>query len=625
MSKRSCRRRKGAVAAAAAVGVTLSGAAVATPIEVEGWSGSWNTTLSVGSTWRAQDANSKLFKAADGNSIGNAGGTGATGSDANTLNSEAGDRVSTIFKMVSDIELKKDEMGGVLRFKAWYDQVPSNEGHAYGNMANGYNRGASLSDSEFGSAQKFKGVSLLDAYVYNTFDVADHPLQIRLGRQVMNWGESLFFQGINQVNPLDLPALRRPGAEIKEALVPVWAANANVGLGSGFSMEGFFQFVWEPTAVEGCGTYWSSMDISVGASPGRCNKITVGTTSTAAAIKSGSYAPLVQGREGGNFGEFGLAIRKTVDPIDTEFGLYGMNIHARTPVVTGKTGTWGAANAGQKAALGGTLNPLWVAQANGAALGIKSATAFWEYPEDVQVFGASAATTLFGWSVGSEVSVTPNLPVQRNANDLLNAMLTGKGPLASLVTATADLNEVSGYDRFTRTQFQINGIKTFGGILGSAKSTAAGEAAFQWVNVPDYRSGNVTRYGRAFVFGTASSAGNNTCVSGTQNNPQADGCQNDGFVTPFSWGYRLRGSLEYPQVFDTAVTFIPSVYFAHDVQGVSADGQLNEGRMTMGLGARFNFMQNYNLDMNYVTYYDNAKFDALRDHDFYSLSISASF
>ena len=83
--------------------------------------------------------------------------------------------------------------------------------------------------------------------------------------------------------------------------------------------------------------------------------------------------------------------------------------------------------------------------------------------------------------------------------------------------------------------------------------------------------------------------------------------------------------MEYPQIFDTAVTFIPSIYFAHDVRGVSADGQMNEGRMTIGLGTRFSFSQSYNLDLNYVTYYDNAKYDALRDHDFYSMSVSASF
>lgn len=618
-------RRGPAITAMAVASMALAGTARAVPFEVEGWSGNWNTTISTGSTFRAQDPDSKLFKAADGARIGLSGGTGGSSSDGGTLNSKAGDNVSSIVKVVSDLELKKEDMGGVVRFKAWYDGMLRHGDMRYGNQANSYEKNAPLSDPEFGAAQKFANVQLLDAYVYNTFDVANRPLQVRLGRQVINWGESMFFQGVNQINPLDLPALRRPGAEIKEGLTPVWAADANLSLADGLSLEAFYQFAWEPTAVEGCGTYWSTMDITVGAKPGACNKITVGSSSTQAAISSGSYAPLVYGRNADTQGEYGLALRMNVEPLDTEFGVYGMNIHARTPIITGHTGSWGSANAAQKTALGGTLFPLWAAQANGGALGVKTSTAFWEYPENVQVFGLSAATTLFGWAVGAEASVIPNLPVQRNANDLLNAMLAAKGPLASIASNTASLSDISGYDRFIKTQFQLNAAQTFGGILGSANSLVAGETAFQWVNVPDYRDGTSIRYGRAFIFGTGSSSGNDTCASGSQNNPQADGCQNDGYVTQFSWGYRLRGQLDYPQFLGTGVDFKPSIYLAHDVKGVSADGQLNEGRLAIGLGSRFTIQQNYAVDLNYVNYCDFAKYDPLRDRDFASISLSASF
>lgn len=626
MSNRLGRRRRGMTALAAmAASVAMAGTARAVPFEVEGWDANWNTTVSVGSTWRTQSPDSKLTKAPDAAYIGLGGGSGGSNSDAGTLNSRAGDRVSTIVKVVSDLEVKKDDMGGLVRFKAWYDEMLRHEDMRYGNQANGYSRNSPLSDSGFGEAQKFANVQLLDAYVYNTFDVADRPLQVRLGRQVINWGESMFFQGVNQINPIDLPALRRPGAEIKEGLTPVWAIDANASLGNGISVEGFYQFAWEPTAVEGCGTYWSNMDISVGTDPGRCDKVVVGGLGSLAAINAGNYAPLVKGRKASNVGEFGMALRLDADAINTEFGVYAMNIHARTPVISGKTGTWGTTVAGART----SVNPLWAHQISTNALylgkGIVSATAFWEYPEDVQVYGLSAATTLFGWSVGSEASVTPNLPVQRNANDLLNGMLTGLGPLGNLARGTASLSDVSGYDRFIKTQFQVNTAKTFGGILGSAKSLVAGEGAVQWVNVPDYREAGSIRYGRAFIFGTGSTVGNNTCAAGTQFNPQPDGCKNDGYVTQLSWGYRLRGQLEYPQIFDTGVNFTPSLYFAHDVQGVSADNQLNEGRMAVGVGARFTFMQSYNLDLNYVNYIDNARYDPLRDRDFASVSLSASF
>jgi hypothetical protein len=61
------------------------------------------------------------------------------------------------------------------------------------------------------------------------------------------------------------------------------------------------------------------------------------------------------------------------------------------------------------------------------------------------------------------------------------------------------------------------------------------------------------------------------------------------------------------------------------VNGVSADGQFNAGRGTLGLSMGFEFRKAYNLDFGYVTYRNAAKWDPLRDRDYYSASISATF
>jgi hypothetical protein len=48
---------------------------------------------------------------------------------------------------------------------------------------------------------------------------------------VLNWGENLFIQnGVNVISPFDVTALRRPGSEIREALLPVGMVYANLGL-----------------------------------------------------------------------------------------------------------------------------------------------------------------------------------------------------------------------------------------------------------------------------------------------------------------------------------------------------------------------------------------------------------
>jgi len=149
------------------------------------------------------------------------------------------------------------------------------------------------------------------------------------------------------------------------------------------------------------------------------------------------------------------------------------------------------------------------------------------------------------------------------------------------------------------------------------------------VNVPDNATG--ARYGRSFVFGigTAPSFGPLAAVTpggcpllNTPNNP---GCENDGYVTSFSWGYRLRGQLAYANAFDLGFTVKPSVFWGHDVRGVAADGQFNEGRGTLGLNLGFEYAKAYTLDLGYVAYRNAAKWDPLRDRDYVSVSVSASF
>ncbi len=70
---------------------------------------------------------------------------------------------------------------------------------------------------------------LLDAYVWWNFDIGNMPAQIRVGDQVLSWGESTFIQnGINIINPFDVSKLRVPGAELKEGLVPVGMVSASI-------------------------------------------------------------------------------------------------------------------------------------------------------------------------------------------------------------------------------------------------------------------------------------------------------------------------------------------------------------------------------------------------------------
>ena len=610
----------------AAALMSLAGASQAAELKLEnGWSGSLNTTVSVGTSIRAQEPDSELYSARGGlNVLGKSDGTGGSNTDSGNLNYGRGDAFSTLLKVTSDLSLSKGEAGIFARVKAWYDYALKEGNVRAGNLASGYARNQPLSDSGFEPLQKFSGIALLDAYAYNTYDINGKPLQVRFGNQVLNWGESLFVQGINVVNPIDLSALRKPGAEIKDAFLPISALSMNLGLGEGRSLEAFYQFAFTPSNIDSCGTYFGVVETKLSDDiSGLCGRMLTSAQSfgdNSSAFTSRGYVPLSKGRKDDD-GQFGLNFRFPVESIDSEVGIYYASIHSRVPVVSGLTGT-------SPGSLTGALNALQV----DALAGNTPMSGFWSYPEDIEVFGLSVATNLGGWSVGGEFSVIPDYPAQVNANDLLNGALGGFGPLgATSVAASVPAlgggigNEVQGYRNIQKSQLQINGIKVLPRMLGSSQSVFVGEVAFQQADVGNTFTG--LRYGRAFIFGAAAHEDNtaNLCLNVSAVNSSVDGCKNDGFVTKNSWGYRLRLGLEYPGFMGTSATFYPTLSFSHDVKGYSVDNQFIEDRQTLGLSGRWNINKVHNVEVSYVRYGDQAKYDPFRDRDFYSLVLSTSF
>jgi hypothetical protein len=752
MSESMVLGRRNAVLATVIGAVLASYAGSASALEFEFENGgrlNWNTTLSVGASWRAEDPSRWLYTRADGSAIGlysaplipgtpvgprdGLAGNHAAG-DGN-LNYDKGDRFTTPFKLISDVEYKKDNWGALLRIKAWYDQALNEEEVRYGSQANEYNgvRGglgsalpgktygpctgawspgancipisppgqnlwpkAKLKDDGFEDEQKFDNVYLLDAYVYGSFAVGSSDLQVRLGNQVVNWGESIFIQGVNQINPIDVPAARRAGAELKEILLPVWMAYANWGFSKG-SLELFYQLKWENTSVDGCGTYFTATSTLVSSDPGSCRNLTpiggqLGQVVNGVIVpqfgslsymgSSGIYVPAVKGIDAGDSGQFGAAFRFPVDAIDTEIGLYAMNIHSRLPYTGGYGGTAPrdlppqirAALTAAGAIGTDAYGEYWVSgtsrfrnmfprlesgieqtlAANGITYDLESGVGFWQYPEDIQIYGVSAATNLLGWSTSAEVSYQVDVPVQMNGNDVLGASYLGIGPVRDYAKEVSERDpgerRLNGYERFDKTQAQVNVVKTFSNILGSQNLLVVGELGGQWNNIPDYTKGGI-RYGRGFMYGTGSGpeyapggspqgqtsiplingdwcsptlVGSPVPLANTSFNPHPIGCKNDGYITDMAWGYRLRVSMDYNNVMNSGVTVTPSVFWSHDVEGISMDPAFIEDRQVLGLGLKFNYNKKYVLDLNWVDYADN-NFDPLFDRDYYSAAVSVTF
>ena len=86
------------------------------------------------------------------------------------------------------------------------------------------------------------------------------PLDWTLGWQKLDWGNRfLVLGGLRDLNPIDVPALTRPGTLLRdqETRIPVPQIFARLGLSKSTSVEGFYQFHFERNAPSQCGAFYT--------------------------------------------------------------------------------------------------------------------------------------------------------------------------------------------------------------------------------------------------------------------------------------------------------------------------------------------------------------------------------
>jgi hypothetical protein len=153
------------------------------------------------------------------------------GDDGRLNFGESGDLMSGTVKFTSDISADlSNSIRAFARVRGFYDAVLGDDGS--------YARGEGTADKGEGVAVAH--LDLLDAYVSADLELAGNPVQVRLGKQVINWGEATFILGGNSVfSPIDIPSIRKPGAEIKDALLPVEALYASMALPYDLTLEAY--------------------------------------------------------------------------------------------------------------------------------------------------------------------------------------------------------------------------------------------------------------------------------------------------------------------------------------------------------------------------------------------------
>lgn len=599
--------------AAATLALGLCAGARAGTLELgDGVEAVWSLGTSLTGGWRMTDPDPNMIGPGDG-------GRASAGTHSHDKNFQKGDSITKLARIVGDINIRKGGTGLVLRAKAWDNFKYANDRQAFGAPSNGFHPGTKLDDGEFDTRlSRFKGVELFDAYVYTGFDLSDtSQLTVRLGQHIVNFGESLFVPGVNQYQALDITALRQPGTQLKEALLPVPQLSANLGLGDGLSVEAFYQFRWRRTAIDGCGTYWSPANAL------NCvdGSILVGGDGTSEQNWNGYAHPALGGmvlnyqfsrlpdQEPSNGGQFGLAVKKMVEAIDTELGLYYVNYTAKVPNLSAVRRVSAADSILHPAGSAYALNPL-----------TRDASIYWDYSaKNIKVAGLTASTVLGGWSVSSELTHTRDFPVQINSVDAFYALAAGIGPMAAIWGPGP--RTMIGYERKNKTQLQASAFRLLPAMLGASGGTVIGEVAFQhWSGIGDPSTG--VRYGRGFEYGAAAHAAyGGQCPAAATNTKN---CTTDGYFTSSASGARVMLELEYPQLIPNAVVK-PRLFWSRDFNGWSADGVFSQGRQALSPGVKFDINKRYSIDVSYTRFNHHAHFDSFHDRDFLALVLAASF
>lgn len=348
---------RGATAGARVLALAALAAAPAAAVEFEtgGARLSLDTTLSHGLSYRVGDRDDKVI---------------GVNSDDGDLNYDGG-IISNTTRFIGELDVDLGAVGAFGRVQGFVDFV----------NLEGRDR-TPLPDE----ARDRVGddLEVLDLYVSAGGDLGEMPVDARVGNMVLNWGESTFIQGgVNVISPFDVTRLRKPGAELREGLLPAPMASVSASPTPELSVEGFYQLRWAETRIDPSGTYFSTNDY---ASPGGSiayladertaplvsdlggpNPATAEGRGLAQLIRAVNVElpgcnPTATGFVGADClrerdrrflgvaraadeeprdsGQWGVALRWYSEALnDTEFGFYFINHHSRLPLVSAYYGT----------------------------------------------------------------------------------------------------------------------------------------------------------------------------------------------------------------------------------------------------------------------------------------------
>lgn len=472
---------------------------------------------------------------------------------------------------------------------------------------------------------------LLDAYINKEFEIGAQQARVRVGNQVLSWGEDLFITGgVNSINPLYVPAAHQPGTPLKTLFVPEPMVSASMSLAPGLGIEGFYQWKWKGFSFDAPGTFFSTsnflgqggrgiylpttalnaalaaygmpaMPTSTignpwttirGANPATGvpynRRLSASELADPAAnpagplLAGGTVIPRV-GDRNPDAGQGGLALRYKFPDSGNELGLYYYRYNDKVPFVSYQVANTAA-------------NPFGL-------------QAFADYGSKRDLFGVSYNFQVGEWALGTELSFRPRDGVAIDRSVVIDPAnpyyCNGLGDF----TVAPQGSYCRGWVDTQHYQLHLTGIHimapsgAFGGVLnalGASEGTITAETAL------------------AYYPSLKLNAGIPYAATADYMLP-----------TRLSSGVVLAAGVTYPNVFGTRASLLPDIAISQGVSGYSATALpgfvKGAGALVLGATLDFKTVPETKLRVDLTRNWGGGASNLMRDRNFMSISLSSSF
>jgi hypothetical protein len=473
---------------------------------------------------------------------------------------------------------------------------------------------------------------VLDAYVTNEFEVADQQARIRVGNQVLSWGEDLYIPGgVNSINSIYLPSAHQPGTPLKNLFIPAPMISASSSLGSDFGIEGFYQWKWNGFVFDAPGTFFSTSDflgkggrglffptssLNAALAPSGIPPFpngTIGDTGTTIVginpatgrpynrqlsfvelanpntnpagplIGTGTVIPRGADNRPTNDGQGGLALRYKFPDSGNELGLYYYRYSDKVPFATYQVVNTAANPFGWQASL--------------------------DYGKHRDLFGASYNFQAGEWAIGTELSYRPRDGVAIDPTTVIDPTSPYYCNALADFTVTPVGTTCRGWIDTQHYQFHLTGIHilspsgSLGWLLhalGATEGTITAETAL------------------AYYPKLKLDAGIPYAVTPDYTKP-----------TKLSAGMVLAASVTYPNVFGTRASLSPDIALSQGLSGYSATALpgfiQGAGAAVIGATIDFKTKPGTKMRVDFTHNWGGGASNLLRDRDFLTVSITSSF